>query len=136
MKSHLYAIMLVVISALSPTAFAEQAETTPPQNHYFALEPDITTNFITQGDTIGFIRVKVELMVDNMAQLDIVEYHQPLIRDTIIRVLNQENAAKIKSLTGRESIRQLCLAKINAELMPITGQQVVADIFFTSYLYQ
>ncbi len=103
---------------------------------YFTLEPEITTNFITDGRKLGFINVRVDLMVDDPSLLDILKYHQPLIRDTIIEVLSQESEMRIKSLAGREAIRKLCLEKVNEVLLAETNQKVLSDLLFTKYLYQ
>ncbi len=103
---------------------------------YFTLKPDITTNFYTEGGSLGFIDVQVDIMVDKPELLTMVEKNQPLIRNAIIEVLNQEGGSQIKSLTGREAIRKLCLEKVNEALLAETGETVVADLLFTKYLYQ
>ncbi len=103
---------------------------------YFTLKPDITTNFYTEGVTLGFIDVQVDIMVDKPEFLPMVEKNQPLIRNAIIEVLNQEGGSEIKSLTGRETIRKLCLEKVNEALLAETGEMLVADLLFTKYLYQ
>ncbi|ATF10264.1 Flagellar biosynthesis protein FliL [Candidatus Enterovibrio altilux] len=114
---------------------AKEKENTPKFN-YFTLEPDITTNFITEGHKLGFINIRVDLIVDDIMLIHMLEYHQPLIRDTIIKALGQESEVRVKSLSGREAIRKNCLEKVNEILLAETKQKVLVDLLFTMYLYQ
>ncbi len=118
---------------LSSFAMAKDAKA---QYRYFTLEPEITTNFITQGTQLGYIKVKINLMVNQDDRLEMVQKHEPLILDAVIEVLNQESEANIKSTAGKEAIRQAMLAKINQILLEETGETVLNDLFFTQYLYQ
>ncbi|NGN99137.1 flagellar basal body-associated protein FliL [Grimontia kaedaensis] len=135
MKKNITAVFALIVSLLfSLPTLAE--EENAAQFSYFTLEPEITTNFITEGRKLGFINVRVDLMVDDPSLIQMLEYHQPLIRDTIIEVLSQENEVRVKSLSGRESIRKACLDKVNEMLLAETNQKVIADLLFTKYLYQ
>lgn len=131
-----WCLMLGVLS-LPFSSVAEEEKASPPKYSYFTLEPDIIANFVTEGDRLGFVTAKVELMVDTPELLKVVEHHQPLIRDTIIEYLTREKASRIESVTGREIIRKDCLAKINEMLKAETDQdKVVADLLFTKYVYE
>lgn len=104
---------------------------------YYGFDPDIVTNYVTSGRrSLGYIRVTIDLMVDDRKFLSDIEHHEPLILNTIIRIFNQQHEDKIKSLTGREEIRQTILQDLQQILERETGQQMVRDILFTKYLYQ
>lgn len=124
------------VGLLASFASVAKEDDLAPKFSYFTLDPEITTNFITDGRKLGFINVRVDLMVDDPSLLPLLEYHQPLIRDTMIEMLSQESEMRIKSLAGREAIRKACLAKINKILLAETNQKVLADLLFTKYLYQ
>ncbi|PKF51270.1 flagellar basal body-associated protein FliL [Enterovibrio nigricans] len=128
----IFTLIMTLLVSLPASATEEQA----PAFSYFTLEPEITTNFITDGRKLGFINVRVDLMVDDASLIQQLEYHQPLIRDAIIEVLSQENEIRVKSLAGREAIRKACLEKVNEMLLAETKQKVLADLLFTKYLYQ
>lgn len=135
-KNTLLALFLL---ALTPnfSAFAtEESEIINTQLGYYTLEPDITTNFVTTGKKLGYIKVRIDLLVPDIALLPILEKHNPLVRDAIISVLGQQREDQIKSLSGREEIRKESLKKINELLLIETGQTVVADLLFTKFLYQ
>jgi hypothetical protein len=47
------------------------------------------------------VRVTVELMATDAADLKLLEQHDPLIRDAIIRLIGSKTGAQIKSLVNR-----------------------------------
>lgn len=103
---------------------------------YFTLEPDLTTNFFTKGKKLGYIQVRIDVMVANSKDLPIVELHQPLIRDAVVELLGKQTEETIKSLAGREDLRKSLVEQLNAVLLPETGRTVIADLLFTKYIYQ
>lgn len=115
-----------------------QAEEAPANTGYayYALDPEIITNYITDGTQMGYVRIKVEIMVDNNTDLGLVEKHDPLIRDALNRILGKQTAEQVRSLKGREEIRKECQAKLNQLLVEETGHKVIRELIFTNYLYQ
>lgn len=134
---------IAILLILSPTLlFANEGggegEVDPnkPMISYFSLDPEIITNYITTNGEMGYIRIKVELMVNTAGELALVQKNEPLIRDTINDVLGQETVERIRSIKGREQIRQECQDKVNEQLLKETGKTLVRDLIFTNYLYQ
>ncbi|MBE0367095.1 flagellar FliL protein [Pseudoalteromonas aurantia 208] len=103
---------------------------------YFGFEPDIITNYIGQSNKkLGYVRVTVDLMLNDVSNIAIVEHHTPLLRDAIVQILSKEPEETIKSLTGREEIRMRCAEKLKGLLNDETGQEIVREVLFTKYLY-
>ncbi|MCW8329533.1 flagellar basal body-associated protein FliL [Photobacterium sp. SDRW27] len=137
MKPTIFGFTLLFAALLAPNyAAAEDAAMATPQYTYYTLEPDITTNYVTQGKRIGYLRLQVDLMVADPDLIQQVEHHAPLIRDAIINIIGQQPEARIKSLAGREEVRQLCLNKVNELLIAETNQKILTELLFTKYLYQ
>lgn len=137
MKRYFYAVTLVLVCAFSHTSVGKETATAAKIT-YFTLKPEIVTNYISKGNKLGFLSVSIDLMLANSADLAIVEYHQPLIRDTIITALSRESEQRIKSLAGRELIRQDCMNKVNKVLISEVDidENIVTELLFTKYLYQ
>jgi len=114
----------------------EGADAAKPGFSYHALDPDIITNYLSNGKTLGYIRVTVELMAENEADLKLLEQHDPLIRDAIIRLMGSKTADQIKSLVNREELRKECLTQVNELLVKETGKKAVRELIFTKFLYQ
>ena len=130
--AQIFALLCLVFSL--PAIAEEQAGT--PSLAYFTLEPDLTTNFYTKGNDLGYIQVRIDIMVANQADLPLIEKHQPLIRDAVIELLGKQTEETIKSLAGREDLRKSLVEELNSILLPETGKTVIADLLFTKYLYQ
>ena len=144
MKIFRILLMLSLGSTLLNThAFANEEATADPASSavqpgfaYHALDPDIITNYLGDGKTLGYVRVTVELMAENAADLKLLEQHDPLIRDAIIRLIGGKTGAQIKSLVSREELRKECEARVNELLVKETGKKAVRELIFTKYLYQ
>ncbi len=134
-KKSLFAGLLVIFSQIfTPLALAE--EEAEPKMGYFTLAPDLITNFVTNGKHLGYIRVRIDILVNDNKELSNLEYHSPLIRHALVEVLGQQPEQRIKSLAGREEIRKESLIAINEVLLIETGKTFAADLLFTKYLYQ
>jgi flagellar FliL protein len=133
-KRYLAQIFCLLSLVISLPTFAEEEST--PQLAYFTLEPDLTTNFYTKGKKLGYIQVRIDIMVASEADLKIIELHQPLIRDAVIELLGKQSEDTITSLAGREDLRKTLVSQLNETLLPETGKTIIADLLFTKYLYQ
>lgn len=104
---------------------------------YFGLEPDIVTNYIgPSSKNLGYVRVTVELMLEDPKFLEAAEHHSPLLRATTIDIFGRQPEDKVKSLTGREEIRRHCLRTLRDLMKEETGSEMIKEVIFTKYLYQ
>lgn len=104
---------------------------------YYGLEPDIVTNYLgSSARKLGFVRVTIELMLEDPDDLEAAEHHSPLLRATIIDIIGRQPEDKVKSLTGREDIRRTCLEKLQELMKRETGSPMIKNVIFTKYLYQ
>ncbi|MDP5029059.1 MAG: flagellar basal body-associated protein FliL [Paraglaciecola sp.] len=104
---------------------------------YFSLEPDIVTNYLgVNARKLGYVRVTLELMLEDADYLIAAEHHAPLLRAITIEIFGRQTEEKVKSLTGREDIRRACLEKMRELMKKETGSEMVKDVIFTKYLYQ
>lgn len=132
LKLTILSVSLWLISA--GTALAQQP---PAEVVYYGFDPDIVTNYVSENRrSLGYLRVSVELMLPNKELLKTIEYHEPLILDTIISILSKQPEQRVKSLSGREEIRLQILEQLQTVMKRETGQTIVQDILFTKYLYQ
>mgnify|MGYP006146521255 CR=1 FL=1 len=127
--------LLLCLSLLTALPVAAQQE--PKEVVYYGFDPDIVTNYISGNRrSLGYIRVTVELMIEDKAFLPAIEHHEPLILDIIISIFTKQPEDKIKSLTGREEIRLAILEELQQAMLKEAGANMIQDILFTKYLYQ
>lgn len=136
-------LLMLLLSATALTAQASASEepaaepaAAQPGFAYHALDPDIITNYLGEGKTLGYVRVTVQLMAESGADIKLLEQHDPLIRDAIIRLIGSKTGAQIKSLASREELRKECETRVNELLVKETGKKAVRELIFTKYLYQ
>lgn len=126
---------LGLLAALTFSPFVNAAdEAGKPTYIYFGLEPDIITNYITSNNKIGFINVAIKLMTVGDSGLDIIEKHQPLIRDKIISILGQQPPQRLRSLKGREEVRMAIQNEVNKLLKKESGKEAIEQLLFTKFL--
>ncbi len=135
-KHYIVSLMISLCLFSTFSLHAEESKEQQPKLAYFTLEPDLTTNFHTTGKKLGYIQVRIDIMVADQADLAAIEHHQPLVRDTVVEMLGQQSKDTIESLAGREEIRKKLVTKLNEILLPETGKAIVADLLFTKYIYQ
>jgi flagellar FliL protein len=128
---------LILVLLFGMSSFAINAEE-PTQNNigYYGFEPDIITNYVSMNaKKVGFVRVTVELMIEDTSLLSLVEHHSPLLRDAIIDTFIRQPEQKVKSMTGREEVRVIILDRLRELMKRETGREVVRDVLFAKYLY-
>ena len=101
---------------------------------YFGFEPDIVTNYVAVKKKMGYVRLTVELMIEDSSNYEVVEHHAPLLRDAIINIIGQQPEAKIKSINGRSEIQKLCEDKVKSLLQKETGETLIKKLLFTQWL--
>jgi len=101
---------------------------------YFGFEPEIITNYVAVKKKMGYVRLTVELMIDNSANYEIVEHHAPLLRDAIINIIGQQPESKIKSINGRHEIQRECEEQVKTLLKKETGKPLIKKLLFTQWL--
>ncbi|GIU09301.1 flagellar basal body-associated protein FliL [Shewanella sp. c952] len=127
------AILLLGLSS-SFSLFA--ADEKPLEEYaYYGFEPEIVTNYISNRNKLGYVRLSVELMVKKPEDLVSLERHDPLLRAAIVEILGNQTEDKVKSLTGKEEIRRECYQMVNRLLEQETGKELVVNLLFTKYLY-
>lgn len=131
MKKFFWLLSMLSIS-LSPVAVS--ANDDKPAYIYFGLEPDIITNYISETNKIGFVSVSVEFMLVGNESLEVIEAHEPLIRDKIISLLGQQSPQHLRSQTGREDTRKMIQNEVNDLLQQETGKGVIENLLFTKYI--
>jgi flagellar protein FliL len=128
---------LLLPALLLVTSLSVTAQEQPKEIVYYGFDSDIVTNYISGNRrSLGYIRLTVELMIEDKAFLAAIEHHKPLILDIIYSMVSKQPEDKIKSLTGREEIRLAILDKLQQAMKKEEGKTMIRDMLFTKYLYQ
>ncbi|QQX80393.1 flagellar basal body-associated protein FliL [Shewanella sp. KX20019] len=129
-------IIAILLLGLSCSFSLLAADEKPLEEYaYYGFEPEIVTNYISNRNKLGYVRLSVELMVKDPEDLVSLERHDPLLRAAIVEILGNQTEDKVKSLTGKEEIRRECYEVVNRLLEQETGEDLVVNLLFTKYLY-
>ena len=135
MKKNIW-VMTSLLALLSYHNVVNGQEMVRKSYAYFSLEPEIVTNYLgSSAKKLGFVRVSIELMLENPEFLEAAEHHAPLMRAATIEIFGSQRSDKVRSLTGREHIRVICLEKLQKLMLKETGSKMIKDVIFTKYLY-
>lgn len=130
-------VFIGLLFCINNKAYSEDEVQAGPSYAYIALDPDIITNYAGDNSTkLGFLRLTIEIMLDNPDFIEHIEHHMPLLRATAIEVIGGQSEQQVKSLTGREEMRREILKRFREKLNVETGNEVISDIIFTKYLRQ
>ncbi|WP_445395578.1 flagellar basal body-associated FliL family protein [Zobellella sp. An-6] len=127
---------LCILLAATGRAQAQEAPPTSEGPLYYTMTPDIITNYQNSGQTLGYIRVSIELMLEQADQMPLVEQHMPLLRDAVNNLLAEKNQQEIRSLAARTELASEGLRRLNDLLLKETGQAPIRRLLFTNFLYQ
>lgn len=132
-----FGIIITCSLLISALANAQEDESEGPSFVYIALDPDIITNYAgDNSQRLGYLRIAVEMMLENPSDLMEIEHHMPLLRSIAIEVIGTQTEQQVKSLTGRENMRREILSKFRDSLIKETNKEIIKDIIFTKYLRQ
>ncbi len=137
-KTNAFVLLLAFAFTLSTISLKASAQDTVSGSYaYIALDPDIVTNYTSDNaKKLGYLRLTIEIMLDNPSFIMHIEQHMPLLRATAIEVVGAQSEQNVRSLTGREDMRRKILKRFRAILLKETGDEVIKDIIFTKYLRQ
>ncbi|WP_394132579.1 flagellar basal body-associated protein FliL [Shewanella maritima] len=128
-------LVLILLTFFVCASYSDNVQANDPVYAYYGFEPDIVTNYISNRKKLGFVKISVELMVQNPNDLIDLEHHDPLLRAAIVEILGNQSEDRVKSLAGREEIRRECFEMVNRLIEQETGKATVVNLLFTKYLY-
>ena len=111
---------------------AEQADAISERS-YFELKPSLVTN-LNGGPQ--YIRCDVQLMTEDPDRVSDIALHAPALRHEMLLLLVEQDGSKLTGVAGKAALRQRALAAIRKVLKQKAGDELVQDLYFTSYYVQ
>ena len=81
------------------------------------------------------LQLTVQLVGHEEKYMKSVENDVPAIRNGLLIFFNQQEFEVVNTYEGRESLRRKTLQRVN-EIIGATGEDRVADVYFTAYITQ
>lgn len=103
---------------------------------YLPLEPAFVVNF--QGKSSArYLQIKVEVLTRDETIVDKLKRHDPMIRNNLLLLFSAQSAKELRSIEGKEALRQAVTTEINKVLVQESGdEKTIESVFFTSFVMQ
>ncbi len=85
---------------------------------------------------LKFAKVGLSVQVGSIESSEIVEYHLPLLKDSIIMMLSGYPEVQIRSAKGKEAIRVAALEKMQTLMEREEGDPVIEEVLFDNFVIQ
>lgn len=102
---------------------------------YIELKPAFVGT-IGPGPRIQYLKADVALRAADPAAAARIQYHDPLIRNTLVALFARQTAESLAGLEGKEQLRADALAAVRDALEEEEGQPLVEDLLFTNLITQ
>lgn len=116
-------------------AHGEPGKTAALPALYFAFDPPFVVNF-DDAEQVRFLQLQVQVMARDPAVIEAVQRHDPMIRNSLLLLLNGREYQALMTRAGKEALRAECLKTVQELLRRETGKAGVEDLYFTSFVVQ
>ena len=137
----LLTMLLTALTMLALPAPAAAQDSAPapgagPITGYYEIKGAITTNLSSTGNKLNYISVNVTISLNDSRDYELVQKHEPMIKDTITDVLGAETFEQISEPGSRNTT----LAKVREAVVRLlddcVGRRIVKDVMFTDFKWQ
>lgn len=119
------------VTGADATAQAPKEEKREPA--YMPMEKFLV-NFDHKGG-MRYIQTDIQLMAYDPKTLERVQRNMPAVRNRVIMLLSDQDFDALRTVAGKETLRQDVLTAVN-EVLDLKGPDAVEEAFFTSFVLQ
>ncbi len=102
---------------------------------YFEIAAPFVVNI--QGDSsINFLQVNAQLRVTKPEVKGKLTLHLPAIQHVMIMILSEQNTKSLRSLEGKQRLRDDTVKEIQTLLTREIGEPAVEEVYFTAFVIQ
>jgi len=102
---------------------------------YVALEPPFVVN-LKASDRIRFLQIKSQVKLNSADSAPVLMHHMAMIRHTLLMLFSEQDEKNIRTLVGKEALREESLTALQEVLEEETGDSLVEQIYFTDFVIQ
>ena len=116
-------------------ALAEEEEVEKPDPLYLKLDPAFVVN-LTPGGSAKVLQISIEVMTRTPTVVETLQANDPMIRHHVLNLLEQQQAADLMTVEGREALQQGILDLLTERLNSLKEPGAVEGVFFTQFVMQ
>jgi len=127
--------ILVVLCVLLPGMSRASSGGGGGSSPYVALEPPFVVN-LKSADKIHFLQIKSQVKLANAESAPLLLHHMAMVRHTLLMLFSEQSENTIRTLEGKEALREESLTALQEVLEEETGEGIVEQIYFTDFVIQ
>ena len=82
------------------------------------------------------VQIKMSFLVRSEAAKDHIKQHMPQLKNDVLMLVSQKNAASLKLPEGRQELQAEALATVQKTLTDLVGEPTVEKVLFVSFVMQ
>lgn len=102
---------------------------------YYNMQQPLVVNF-PKGSGANLIQVSVSLLVKGEETVEALKKHEPMIRNNLLMAISAKGAKNLKTVEGKEELRDEMLKEISKVMDKMTKKNKVMNVFFTTFVMQ
>jgi flagellar protein FliL len=109
------------------------------KTHKAAIYQDIKPPFVVDLQDAGrqrYVQISVSLMTRDQKVMDAVVENLPLIRNNLVMVFSAQDINDLKTIDGKEALRQLALEEVQSIMTQEIGKAGIEQVLFTNFVLQ
>lgn len=114
---------------------AEPIEDVKKPAIYFPMKPPIIVNFQARGRQ-RFLQAELTLMLRDEAKVADIETHMPMLRNSMVMLFGGQIYEELQTPEGKDLLQEQALNEVQMLLEKETGETVVEQVLFTSFVMQ
>ena len=111
------------------------AEVEKPDPLYLKLDPHFVVN-LPPGGSVKVLQISIEVMTRTPTVIETLQANDPLVRHHVLNLLEQQQAADLMTVEGREALQQGILDLLTERLDSLKEPGAVEGVFFTQFVMQ
>ena len=113
----------------------EVAEAEKGDPLYLKLDPTFVVN-LPPGGPAKMLQVAIQVMTYNPTVADTLHANDPMIRHHLLNLLEQQQAADLMTLQGKESLQAAIHELLDSKLEELKAPGQIKGVFFTQFVMQ
>lgn len=114
---------------------AEMVEDIPTPAIYIKMKPRFVVNY-NMGTRQRFLQASIEIMTRSQAVVAAVELHNPMLRNTIVGILSEQDFTQLRTPEGRSELKDILHEQLAVILQAEAGVEGIEAVLFTDFVMQ
>lgn len=113
----------------------DASEQTETKAQYIQMDPAFVISYQV-GARARFLQMRLELMTRNSKVAEAITNEMPMLRNTVVILMGQQDFASLRTQAGREALQTTLLTTLNTALAEEASIKGIEAVLFTDYVMQ